>query len=340
MSHKNKKKHPHNGIVITDKQIKVSEKPAESASSPKAEPEAESKTVPAAETKPIPETVTEPESKAEPIPESKPEPESKAEPVAESESKPEPKSKLGPESEPKPEIKSEPAKKTESASPFDMVKTAAVLGIITVTTALLLAVLNSFTAPVIAKLQEDDRRAAIEKFFGTVESEEDLGGNVTLVNGEGYIVSVAPKGFSGKINMLVALTLDFKVIDTKVISMSETAGQGTKVGEDNFREQFKGKGSVKAGVEVNTIGGATISSKAFIDGVNTAIETAQKAVTDAEQKSEEDTAQNDEADAEQKSEEDAAQNDEADAEQKSEEDTAQNDEADAEQNDVDGGAAE
>jgi Na+-translocating ferredoxin:NAD+ oxidoreductase RnfG subunit len=50
--------------------------------------------------------------------------------------------------------------------------------------------------------------------------------------------------------------------------MSETAGIGTKVREDKFLAQFKGKYDTFG---VDTVGGATVSSKAVLNGVSEAL---------------------------------------------------------------------
>jgi Na+-translocating ferredoxin:NAD+ oxidoreductase RnfG subunit len=53
--------------------------------------------------------------------------------------------------------------------------------------------------------------------------------------------------------------------------MSETAGIGTKINENDFREQFKDRaGNINVN-SVDMIAGATISAKAFLNGVNAAL---------------------------------------------------------------------
>ncbi|MBR2880620.1 MAG: FMN-binding protein, partial [Oscillospiraceae bacterium] len=49
------------------------------------------------------------------------------------------------------------------------------------------------------------------------------------------------------------------------LSHGETAGLGTKVTEDGFRSQFPGKDASLEGVDA--IGGATISSSAYIRAI-------------------------------------------------------------------------
>jgi electron transport complex protein RnfG len=93
-------------------------------------------------------------------------------------------------------------------------------------------------------------------------------------------VTVSPKGFSGSIDMLVGIGTDFTVIDTVILSMSETAGIGTKINEDSFKEKFKNKSANEIN-SVDTIATATISSRAFINGVNAALAVVSDILTAA-----------------------------------------------------------
>ena len=65
--------------------------------------------------------------------------------------------------------------------------------------------------------------------------------------------------------------------------MAETSGIGTKIESDSFLLQFKDKSGNIAGVgsepeknQIQTISGATKSSKAFLRGVNAALAVAEQ----------------------------------------------------------------
>jgi len=168
--------------------------------------------------------------------------------------------------------------------------TALILGMIGLITALLLSVLHSFASPVIAKRLADEKEAAVAGFFGdgTYASEIDLADyednpHYSAVITEilevrdndsdslaGYCVTAKPKGFNGKINMLVAVTPDGKVKDTAVIEQNES-GKGPNIRNEEFRDKFKNK---TKGIKIEDvkIAGATVSSKAFMNGVNAALE--------------------------------------------------------------------
>ncbi len=91
-----------------------------------------------------------------------------------------------------------------------------------------------------------------------------LGGDV-----ESYCVFASPMGFKDRINLLVAITPSLTVKSVKIVSLSDTSGIGTKVQEETFLSQFIDKSSVIG--EVDTISGATKSSKPVINAVDTAL---------------------------------------------------------------------
>lgn len=202
---------------------------------------------------------------------------------------------IEPEAEKEPETFLKPKDKTEKKSD-SIVKTAFILGILTFASALLLSVLNFLTAPVIADRLETEKADSVKNLFDSDIIMEELQGYEDLYinystkvlevlyvrdnaskEPAGYCVTVSPKGFSGNIDMLVAVNLNCTVIDTAILSMSETAGVGTKIDEDSFKEQFKNKAynisvnEVNNSNSIDTIANATISSRAFFDGVNAAL---------------------------------------------------------------------
>ncbi|MFA6233553.1 MAG: FMN-binding protein [Bacteroidota bacterium] len=96
----------------------------------------------------------------------------------------------------------------------------------------------------------------------------------------GYALPWEGNGFQGKIRMMIGLSVDLNtIIAIEVLEQVETPGLGTKVTEDPFRNQFKGLKAVlqvdwiknvppTKENEIQTITGATISSKALVAIVN------------------------------------------------------------------------
>ena len=102
-------------------------------------------------------------------------------------------------------------------------------------------------------------------------------------NTVGCAINVAPVGFGGPIVIKVGFKVDSKtgqnlVWNTKVLSHAETPGLGAKCSEPAFADQFKEldpaakKLSVtKDGGDIDAITASTITSRAFVNGVATAV---------------------------------------------------------------------
>jgi electron transport complex protein RnfG len=96
----------------------------------------------------------------------------------------------------------------------------------------------------------------------------------------GYALPYEGNGFQGKIRLMVGVKNDLKeLVGMQVLEQTETPGLGTKVTEDPFTNQFvkliaapdvdwvKGTPPTNSN-EIQTITGATISSKAIVNIVN------------------------------------------------------------------------
>ena len=132
---------------------------------------------------------------------------------------------------------------------------------------------NSFSVSGDSFIIEENGNAVITCSQANTEfSSKDVKALYVLKNAEsevlGYCISVHPMGFKDYIKMLVAITPENKVKDVKIVSMSETSGIGTKALEPSFLEQFRDKDNTNG---VDTISGATKTSKPVIDGVNAAL---------------------------------------------------------------------
>ena len=175
--------------------------------------------------------------------------------------------------------------KTESTVKF-VLRLAATLLLITAVVAAALAAVNSVTAPIIAQLKADKVQAAIEEVLPGGGESVDFTDNTGWVSNvyksdKGYAVEVTPTtGFNGAITMMVGIDTEGNILGISVVSQTETAGLGavcaakTEAGQ-SFRNGFVGlSGEVhvdKDGGEVDSITGATITSRAVCDGVNAAL---------------------------------------------------------------------
>jgi len=89
----------------------------------------------------------------------------------------------------------------------------------------------------------------------------------------GYAILASGMGFQGEISLMVGLSQDLKQITgVFVLESVETPGLGDKIRGEDFRSQFKGMEIPEGSIKVDTITGATISSKAVQKIVNRAID--------------------------------------------------------------------
>ena len=104
----------------------------------------------------------------------------------------------------------------------------------------------------------------------------DANGNVT-----GYVIAAtSPNGYGGEIQVAIGISSDGVLTGFQPISHSETPGFGAKCEEDEFKNQFKGMSASaieysKTGAtkdnEIDAISGATRSTNAITEAVNSAI---------------------------------------------------------------------
>lgn len=106
----------------------------------------------------------------------------------------------------------------------------------------------------------------------------------------GYAVkSYTNNGYSGYISLAVGFTPDGTIYNINILEHKETPGLGTKMVPEGtpekpeFKDQFKGKNPAEFALKVKKDGGpvdaitaATISSRAFCEGVERAYNTLEK----------------------------------------------------------------
>lgn len=93
----------------------------------------------------------------------------------------------------------------------------------------------------------------------------------------GYCIEVQTPGFGGMITMVVGVDLDGKVTGIAITDHRETLDMGTPALEPGYLSRFIGRsGTLKlTGLnKIDVLSGATVTSKAIITGVNTALSVA------------------------------------------------------------------
>ena len=155
------------------------------------------------------------------------------------------------------------------------------LFVITAVVAGLLGFVNYMTADTIAaqtaQKAEAARRKVLEaEYYEPMDVPEGSGVTEAYRAGEpGYVVRVSPNGFGGAIDMMVGISADGTVTGVAIVSQSETASLGANCTREDFRAQFTGRSGTlavsKDGGEIDALTGATVTSRAVTQGVNTAL---------------------------------------------------------------------
>lgn len=163
----------------------------------------------------------------------------------------------------------------------------------------LLAVLNQVTMEPIANAEAEAKAAIYRAVYSDAADFEEItvdeiaasdysGINAVLEakneSGEqiGYVIDVtSPNGYGGDVQMAVGISNAGEITAFSVISQSETPGLGAKSAEAEFSDQFAGlkadtiafskTGANRDNNEIDAISGATITTTAVTEAVNSAI---------------------------------------------------------------------
>ena len=148
-----------------------------------------------------------------------------------------------------------------------------------------LAATNSVTAPVILeatiRAQNEARNELLPEAKGAFSKVEGVDvENVDNVyaadNGTGWVITSNAKGYGGTITVMSAFTPDGAIKQIKVTEAQETPGFGSKVtATPSYWERYMNQDASQALVlnqDIDAESGATISSKALLRAVNSAIE--------------------------------------------------------------------
>ena len=160
----------------------------------------------------------------------------------------------------------------------DFIKPVVVLVLICLVITGALAATNSVTEPIIADAAamraEQARHDIIPEATGFKEISTE-GFPETVVeayksaNDVGYVFIVSVSGYGGDIVIICGVNTDGRLIRSSTLKQSETKGLGSLITESAFENQFIGIDNRFLGVD--TITGATISSKAYISAVKDAL---------------------------------------------------------------------
>ena len=146
-----------------------------------------------------------------------------------------------------------------------------------------LAATNSVTAPIIeaaTKAAEEAARTELLPDAQGFEAVDLTAENVSAIykttNDVGVVITSSAKGYGGDVVVMTAITPDGTIKQIKVTEQSETKGIGSNVvSTPSYWERYEGVSAGQALVlnqDIDAYSGATISSKAVLSAVNSAIE--------------------------------------------------------------------
>lgn len=169
-------------------------------------------------------------------------------------------------------------------------KTALVLTLICAVAALLLALVNQVTEPVINEYEQSVVFDALKSVscgydiseINIVEGNESVTEYYELTEGgktKGYLLSLKGKGYGGELTVVASFDTEGKVMAAKLASNGETPGVGKKAENEGYMDKFVGKGkdieiptkkNMLTEKEAATVSGATMTftgvSKALTAG--------------------------------------------------------------------------
>lgn len=167
----------------------------------------------------------------------------------------------------------------------NFLKPVIVLVVICLVASAALAGTNQLTAPIIKAQEEAAANAAYLEVLPEADGFEEItdfqSSNITkalkATNDAGWVIQSYGKGFGGDVPVVVAFDNEGTILKVKFMENSETAGFGQKLADANdadgqkLAESFVGKsGNLEAG-DVDMISGVTVSSKAALSAVNSAV---------------------------------------------------------------------
>ena len=163
-------------------------------------------------------------------------------------------------------------------------KPIVVLGVICVVVTGALAATNSVTGPIITAAIEAAETAARTELLPEADSftevkdiaVENVSGIYTADNGAGAVITASGKGYGGDVVVMVAFGPDDAIKQIKVTEAAETKGIGSNVTDNSeYQANYSGLPATQAlvlGTDVDAHSGATISSRAVNNAVNSAID--------------------------------------------------------------------
>jgi len=181
----------------------------------------------------------------------------------------------------------------------EIIRYTLVLGLITILSATIIAYSHNLTKKPIDRELRKDFLAGLYCVLPEFDNEPDIDAvkidNITVyvAKKEGAIVGYAveatsKKGYSGEIAVIVGTKPNAVIYGITVVRHTETPGIGDKIEKVSFTSLFSGKSLNKKyairndGGDIDSLSGATISSRAVCDAVNKANKLLLEVIREAE----------------------------------------------------------
>jgi electron transport complex protein RnfG len=177
---------------------------------------------------------------------------------------------------------------TAKKRPSELISLTLILFLFSAVTALLLGLVNGVTKDRIAGISAEKTKSAMQEVLmaDSYEKISYTGGDPAVVGvykagDAGFVVELSVSGSQAMVNMVVGVDGSGTVTGIGITKHTETPGLGAIAAADtdagkSFREQFNGTvGNLsvsKDGGTVDALTGATITSRAVTNGVNSAVE--------------------------------------------------------------------
>lgn len=172
----------------------------------------------------------------------------------------------------------------------DILRLAAILLVICGIAAACVGTAHDQTAPLIEARKADAVREGYKQVLpdaGQLTDEPAAGKHIVAVKRSetagqtnGYIYTVNPDGYSGKVVIMLGIEYpSARISGVKILQQNETPGLGAKCTEPAFIDQFLGKElshnltvskNASQPQEIQAITASTITSKAVVKGINSA----------------------------------------------------------------------
>ncbi|MGE4583372.1 MAG: FMN-binding protein [Sphaerochaeta sp.] len=135
-------------------------------------------------------------------------------------------------------------------------KYAFILLAICAVSAFALALTNSITAPVIAKMDAENRLRALEAVSGgyqigtqqDVTDQQFVSYTIDLLDSDkvmGYILGLKTAGYGGQMTLVASYSTKGEMLFAQLLSDSETPGLGKRAEQEGYMDKFKGTGADK-----------------------------------------------------------------------------------------------